>query len=148
MQAKFKFFNGNIKSNKDPRQIKRNKLTYLHYQNKMIEKYKISKFIFNEVSCFYPELFQRVCLDFRWLHSSFSIQWTPLQIILVRKQPLEILVKPWKISYKEVFLKNLTNLDASIRYLLKMNPIRGYSRTLSNFFIIHYSLFEFSEDLF
>ena len=119
MQAKFKFFNGNIKSNKDPRQIERNKLTYLYYQNKMIEKYKISKFIFNEVSCFYPELFQRVCLDFRWLHSSFSIQWTPLQIILVRKQPLEILVKSWKISYKEVFFKKFDKLERFYPLLTK-----------------------------
>ena len=52
MQAKFKFFNENIRSNKDSRQIERNKLTYLHYVSKSIEKYKMSKFIFSEVSCF------------------------------------------------------------------------------------------------
>ena len=76
--AKFKFFNGNINSKKDPGQIERNKLTYLHYLNKMIEKYKMTKFIFHEFSCFYSELFQRLCLDFKWLQLSLSIQWTPL----------------------------------------------------------------------
>ena len=45
MQAKFKIF-------KDSWQIERNKLTYLHYLNKMIEKYKIRKFIFSEVLSF------------------------------------------------------------------------------------------------
>ena len=77
IQAKFKFFNGNINSKKDPGQIERNKLTYLHYLNKMIEKYKMTKFIFHEFSCFYSELFQRLCLDFKWLQLSLSIQWTP-----------------------------------------------------------------------
>ena len=52
IQAKFKIFNENIRSNKDSGQIERNKLTYLHYLNKMIEKYKMRKFIFSEVSCF------------------------------------------------------------------------------------------------
>ena len=52
MHAKFKFLNDNIKSNKDPGQIERNKLTYLQFLNKMIEKYKMRKFVFNEVSCF------------------------------------------------------------------------------------------------
>ena len=46
------FFNENIRSNKDSGQIERNELAYLHYQNKMTEKYKIRKFIFGEVSCF------------------------------------------------------------------------------------------------
>ena len=46
------FFNENIRSNKDSGQIERNELAYLHYQNKMTEKYKIKKFIFGEVSCF------------------------------------------------------------------------------------------------
>ena len=59
-------------------QIERNKLKYLHYLNKMTEKCKIKKFIFSEVSCFQPKLFQMFCLDFKWLHSSFGIQWTPL----------------------------------------------------------------------
>ena len=59
-------------------QIERNKLKYLHYLNKMTEKCKIKKFIFSEVSCFQPKLFQMFWLDFKWLHSSFGIQWTPL----------------------------------------------------------------------
>ena len=99
--AKFKFLNENIRSNKDSGQIQRNKLKYLHYLNKMIEKCKMKKFIFSEVSCFYPESFHRFCLDFKWLHLSFRIQWTPFKILLIRKQPLEILVKSWKISYEE-----------------------------------------------
>ena len=36
--AKFKFFNENIRSNKDSEQIERNKLKYLHYLNKLIKK--------------------------------------------------------------------------------------------------------------
>ena len=36
--AKFKFFNENIRSNKDSGQIERNKLKYLHYLNKLIKK--------------------------------------------------------------------------------------------------------------
>ena len=78
-----------------------NKLKYLHYLNKMIEKCKIKKLIFSDVSCFYPELFERFCLDFKWLHSNFGIQWTPFADLRFQKQPLEILVKSWKISYKE-----------------------------------------------
>ena len=46
------FLNENIRSNKDSGQIERNELAYLHYQNKMAEKYKMRKFIFGEVSCF------------------------------------------------------------------------------------------------
>ena len=34
IQAKFKIFDENIRSNKDSGQIQRNKLTYLHYLNK------------------------------------------------------------------------------------------------------------------
>ena len=94
------FFNENIRSNKKMK-IERNKLKYLHYLNKMIEKCKMKKFIFSEVSSFYPESFHRFCLDFKWLHLSFRIQWTPFKILLIRKQPLEILVKSWKISYEE-----------------------------------------------
>ena len=53
IQAKFKIFNENIRPNKDSGQIVRNKLTCLHYLNKMIEKYKMRrKFIFCDVSCF------------------------------------------------------------------------------------------------
>ena len=52
IQVKFKIFNKNIRSNKDSGQIERKKLTYLHYLNKMIGKYKLRKFIFSEVSCF------------------------------------------------------------------------------------------------
>ena len=43
----------------------------------MIEKCKMRKLIFSEVSCFWPELFQSFCLDFKWLHSSFGIPYTP-----------------------------------------------------------------------
>ena len=46
------FLNENIRSNKDSGQTERNELAYLHYQNKMTEKYKMRKFIFGEVSCF------------------------------------------------------------------------------------------------
>ena len=70
----FKFFNENIRSQKDSRQIERNKVKYLHYLNKMIEKFKMRKFIYSEASCFLPELFQRFCIDFTWLHLSFRIQ--------------------------------------------------------------------------
>ena len=36
----------------------RKKLKYLHYLNKMIEKSKMKKFIFSEVSCFQPGYFK------------------------------------------------------------------------------------------
>ena len=74
IHAKFKFFYENIRSNKDSGQTERNKLKYFHYLNKMIENCKMKKFIFSEVSCFQPELFQRFCLDFKWLYSSSGIQ--------------------------------------------------------------------------
>ena len=46
--AQFKFINENIRSNKDSRQIDRNKLKYLHYLNKMIEKCEMKKFNFSK----------------------------------------------------------------------------------------------------
>ena len=52
IHPKFKFFNKNFRSNKYSWQIERNKLKYLHYLNKMIEKCKMRRFIFSEVSCF------------------------------------------------------------------------------------------------
>ena len=58
--AKFKFFNENIRSNKDSGQIERNKLKYLHYLNKLIKK------MYDE-----EVHFQRT---FMLLHSSFGIQ--------------------------------------------------------------------------
>ena len=42
-----------IKKEKEKKKkFERNKLKYLHYLNKMIEKCKVMKFIFSEVSCF------------------------------------------------------------------------------------------------
>ena len=71
-----------MKTSEDFGQIARNKLKYLHYLNKMIEKCKVTNFFFSDVSnpatLFY------------------------LQILLVRNQPLEIMVKSWKISFKEI----------------------------------------------
>ena len=45
-------FNENNVSKKDTGQIEINKLKYLHYLSKMIEKCKVKKFISSEVSCF------------------------------------------------------------------------------------------------
>ena len=73
-KCKIMCFNENIRSNKDYGQIERKKLKYLHYLNKMIQKCKTKKFIFSEVSCFKPELFQRFHLDFKGLHSSYGMQ--------------------------------------------------------------------------
>ena len=72
-----------------------------------------------------------------------------LQILLVRKQPLEIMIKSRKISYdgRSLFL-NLIMLNASKCHLLKIDSIRSFSRILSKFYIIHYDLLEFSEHLF
>ena len=67
IHSKFKFFNENIRPYEDSGKIERNELKYLHYLNKINEKSKLRKFIFSEVSCFAPELFQRFCLDFKWL---------------------------------------------------------------------------------
>ena len=50
--GKIKLFNENVRSNEDSGQIERDKLKYLHYLNKMIEKCKIKKFVFSEVLCF------------------------------------------------------------------------------------------------
>ena len=52
MQAKFKFFNENVRSKKDSGQIERNKLKYFHHLNKMIENMQGEKVHFSEVSCF------------------------------------------------------------------------------------------------
>ena len=60
IQAKFEFFNENIRSKKDSGQIEGNKLKYLHYLNKMIEKCRVKKFIFSEVSCFYSEILWKI----------------------------------------------------------------------------------------
>ena len=73
-KCKIMSFNENIRSNKDYGQIERKKLKYLHYLNNMIQKCKTKKFIFSEVSCFKPELFQRFHLDFKGLHSSYGMQ--------------------------------------------------------------------------
>ena len=103
----------------------------------------MKNFIFSEIQCFQPEglyFSQRFCLDFKWLHLSFSIQ---LQILLIQKHPLEILVKSWKISFLQ-----LTNMNTSNYHLPKMNCIRGFSRALPKFYTTHYKLFEFSEYLF
>ena len=80
--CKIKIFNENVRSNKDSGQTERNKLKYLHYLNKMIEKCKVKNFIFSEVSCL------RFYLDLKWLHLSFGIQWTPFTDISQSKQPL------------------------------------------------------------
>ena len=66
---------------------------------------------FSELSCFSPatllknELFHRIIskvIDCRLLLSGCRIHELLLQIRLVWNQPLEIMVKFWKISYKEV----------------------------------------------
>ena len=56
----------------------------------MIEKCKVRKVIFSEVSSFLPAtlwknepftgLFQRSYLDFEWVLSSFDIQWAPSRL--------------------------------------------------------------------
>ena len=56
----------------------------------MIEKCKVRKVIFSEVSSFLPAtlwknepftgLFQRSYLDFEWVLSSFGIQWAPSRL--------------------------------------------------------------------
>ena len=45
-------FSENMGSNKDSGQTDKNKLKYLHYLIKMIEKCKMRKFIFSEVLFF------------------------------------------------------------------------------------------------
>ena len=85
--CEIQIFNENIRCNKDSGQIEGNKL------NKMIEKCKISKFIFSEVSCFLQELFRRFCLDFKWLHSKFGIQGTPFTDISHPKAAIRNLSK-------------------------------------------------------
>ena len=54
--CKIKFFNKNIRSNKGSGQTERNKLIYLHYLNKIIEKCKMNNFIFSEVSKRFKDL--------------------------------------------------------------------------------------------
>ena len=46
--SRIKFFNENIRSNKDCGPIARNKRKYLHYLSKMIEKSKMKKFVFSK----------------------------------------------------------------------------------------------------
>ena len=57
-------------------------------------KCKMKKFIFSEV-------FQRFCLDLNGCIRVLVYSDLLLQILLIRKQPFEILVKSWKISYEE-----------------------------------------------
>ena len=92
--SKITFINENIRFYKDSAQIERYKRKYLHYLDKMIENARWR-------SSFSVKFFQRFCLDFKWLHSSLVYSDLLLQIILIRKQQLEILVKSWKISYEE-----------------------------------------------
>ena len=64
------FFKKNIRSKKTSGQIERYVQKYLHHLNKMIEKCKVRKFIFSEVSYFYPanllknEPFHRIIAKF------------------------------------------------------------------------------------
>ena len=51
-------------------EIERNKTKIFPLPKQNDWKCKMKKFIFSEV-------FQRFCLDFKWLHSSFGIQWPP-----------------------------------------------------------------------
>ena len=114
----------------------------------MIEKCKISKFIFSEVSCFLQELFRRFCLDFKWLHSKFGIQGTPFTDISHPKAAIRNLSKILKNQLRRISFLNLMKLNASNCHLIKKNSIRGFSRTFSKFYIIRYSFLEFSEYLF
>ena len=114
----------------------------------MIEKYKMRKFIFREVSCFQPEVFQRFCLDFKWLPSSFGIQRTPFADTSHSEATIKNLGKILKNQLRRRLFLNLIKLNASSCNLLKMNSIRGFSRTLSKFYTIRYGLFEFQEHLF
>ena len=50
--SKFKSFKENVRSNKDSGQIERDKVKYLNYLNKTIEKCKMRKSILSGVSCF------------------------------------------------------------------------------------------------
>ena len=86
---------------------------YLHYLSKMIEKCKMKKFIFTEVSFFRPELFQRFCLDFKWLNSSFGIHWTPFIDIFHSEAAIrnlgKILKKLQGISFLDLMKLNASN---------------------------------------
>ena len=114
----------------------------------MIEKCKMNKFIFSKVSCFQPGLYQRFCLDFKWLHSSFGIQGTPFTDTSHSEAAIRNLGKILKNQLQRYSFLNLTKLNASDCYLLNINSISGFSRTLSKFYTIRYDLFEFSEYLF
>ena len=94
-------FNENIRPNKDSGQTERNKLKYLHYLNKWLKnsRWRSSFSVkFHDSSQNYFKGFVYIlngCI--RALVYSELL----LQILLIRKQPLEILVKSWKISYEE-----------------------------------------------
>ena len=116
IQAKFQFFNENIRSNKDSGQTEKNKLKYLHYLNKMIENARWGGSIlvkFNVSSQNYFKGFAWILNDcIRVLvYSDFL-----LQILLVWKQPLETLVKSWKISYEEVYLIKFNKFNEVKRF--------------------------------
>ena len=108
----------------------------------------MKKFIFSEVSFFQPELFQRLCLEFKWLHSRFGIQSTPFTDTSHSEAAIRNLGKILKNQLRRISFLNLMKLNASNCHLLKMNSIRGFSRTLPKFYTIRYGLFEFSVYLF
>ena len=106
----------------------------------MIEKCKMRKFIYSEVSCFLPELFQRFSIDFKWLHLSFHIQWTPFTNTCRSEAAIKNLGKILKNQLQRSSFLSLLKLKASNCRLLKMDSIRGFSRTLFKLYTVRYGL--------
>ena len=105
----------------------------------MIEKCKVRKFIFNEVSCFQSEtllklnpltgLFQRSYLDFEWLFSSFGTLFTDTSR---SKEAIRNYGKVLKNQIRRSSFLNLIQLNASNCHLLQTDF--GFSKILFKFY--------------
>ena len=92
--------------------------------------------------------FQRFCLNFKWLHSSFGMQRTPFTDTSCSEAAIRNVGKILKNKLRRISCVNLMKLKASKYHLLNMNSIRRFSRTLSKFYAICYGFLDFQNTCF
>ena len=95
---------------------------------------------------FFTILFQRPQQDFEWLLSSFAIQLTPFGDTSRSEAAIKSYSKILEFQLRRSLFLNLIKLNASNRHLLKMDSIRGFSRSI--FYTTFYDLLDFTEHLF
>ena len=124
---KFKFFNENIRSNKDSA-LKEMKSSFLEKFHASSQNY-FKGFVQILNGCIQALVYSELLTS----HSEATIR---------------NLGKILKNQLQGISFLNLMKLSDSNSLLLKRNSIRGFSRTLSKFYTIRYRLFEFLEYLF